>query len=225
MNIKERYESAREIYARAGIDTGKALELLASIPISMHCWQGDDVIGFEGAGGLSGGIQTTGNYPGRARNPEELMADIDKAFSLIPGKHRMNLHACYPIFEDGEQADRDKLEPKHFRKWVEFAKERGLGLDFNPTCFGHPMAVSNLTLSSPDEKVRGFWMNHCKACIRISEYFAGELGGQVLMNIWVPDGFKDVPGNRMTPRARLKASLDEILSIDYDKSKVLMSFI
>jgi len=223
MTIKERYESAREIYARIGIDTDKALELLASKPISMHCWQGDDVIGFEGAGGLSGGIQTTGNYPGKARTPDELMADIDKALSLIPGKHRINLHASYAIFEEGEQVDRDQLEPKHFKKWVEFAKERGLGLDFNPTCFGHPMAESNLTLSSPDEKVRKFWVDHCRACIRISEYFAEELGTPCLMDIWVPDGFKDVPGDRMTPRVRLRDSLDQIISMDYDKSKVLIA--
>ena len=223
MNIKERYESAREIYAKAGIDTEKALERLAATPISMHCWQGDDVIGFEGSDGLSGGIQTTGNYPGRARNPQELMADIDKVLSVVPGKHRINLHASYPIFEEGEHVDRDKIEPKHFKKWVEFAKERGLGLDFNPTCFGHPMAASNLTLSSPDEKVRRFWIDHCKACIRISEYFAEELGSPVLMNIWVPDGFKDVPADRLTPRARLKASLDEIISMDYDRTKVLIA--
>lgn len=199
MNVTERYASAREIYAKAGIDTDKALEILASVPVSMHCWQGDDVTGFEGAGGASGGIQTTGNYPGRARTPEELMADIDKVLSLVPGKHRINLHASYAIFEDGEQVDRDKLEPKHFRKWVEFAKERGLGLDFNATCFGHPMADSNLTLSSPDENVRRFWIDHCKACIRISEYFAEELGTPCLYDIWIPDGFKDVPADRMAP--------------------------
>lgn len=223
MNVTERYASAREIYAKAGIDTDKALEILASVPVSMHCWQGDDVTGFEGAGGASGGIQTTGNYPGRARTPEELMADIDKVLSLVPGKHRINLHASYAIFEDGEQVDRDKLEPKHFRKWVEFAKERGLGLDFNATCFGHPMADSNLTLSSPDENVRRFWIDHCKACIRISEYFAEELGTPCLYDIWIPDGFKDVPADRMAPRARLKASLDEIISMDYDKTKVLIA--
>ena len=149
MTLQERYEAARAAYATIGVDTDRALESLKNIHISMHCWQGDDVIGFDGAGALSGGIQATGNYPGRARNPEELMADIDKALSLIPGTHRLNLHASYAIFEDGEKVDRDKLEPRHFAKWVEFAKERGLGIDFNPTCFSHPKA-ENATLSSED---------------------------------------------------------------------------
>ena len=176
MNVKERYDEAKKVYAEIGVDTDKALETLQNVAISMHCWQGDDVIGFDQKGPLSGGIQTTGDYPGRARNPEELMADIDEALSLIPGKHKINLHASYAIFEDGEFADRDKIEPKHFRKWVEFAKERGLGLDFNPTFFSHPMVVDNLTLSSPIEEVRNFWINHGKACIRISQYFAEELG-------------------------------------------------
>ena len=171
MNVKERYDEAKKVYAEIGVDTDKALETLQNVAISMHCWQGDDVIGFDQKGPLSGGIQTTGDYPGRARNPEELMADIDEALSLIPGKHKINLHASYAIFEDGEFADRDKIEPKHFRKWVEFAKERGLGLDFNPTFFSHPMVVDNLTLSSPIEEVRNFWINHGQACIRISQYF------------------------------------------------------
>ncbi len=222
MTTKERYESAREIYKAIGVDTDAAMEALKNIPVSMHCWQGDDVNGFEGAAQLSGGIQTTGNYPGKARTPEELMADIDKALSLIPGKHRINLHASYAIFEDGEFADRDKLEPKHFKKWVEFAKERGLGLDFNPTCFSHPKA-ENATLSSEDPEIRKFWIDHCKACIRISEYFAEELKTPCAMNIWIPDGFKDIPADRTSPRARLKDSLDQIISIDYDKSKVLIA--
>ena len=150
MNIEKRYEEAKKLYAELGIDTDKALEAFDKFPISMHCWQGDDVVGFDGAGALSGGIQTTGNYPGKARTPEELMADIDKVLSLTPGKnHRINLHACYAIFEDGERVDRDKLESKHFAKWVEFAKERNLGLDFNPTIFSHPKAAG-LTLSSSD---------------------------------------------------------------------------
>ena len=156
MNIEKRYEEAKKLYAQLGIDTDKALEALDKFPISMHCWQGDDVVGFDGAGALSGGIQTTGNYPGKARTPEELMADIDKVLSLTPGKnHRINLHASYAIFEDGEKVDRDKLEPKHFAKWVEFAKERNLGLDFNPTLFSHPKAAG-LTLSSPDKEIRDF---------------------------------------------------------------------
>lgn len=155
MNTKERYESAREICGAIGVDTEAAMEQLRNIPISMHCWQGDDVMGFEGAQALSGGIQATGNYPGRARDPRELMSDIKKALSLIPGEHRLNLHASYAIFEGGEKMDKDQLEPKHFAKWVEFTKEMGLGLDFNPTMFSHPRA-ENATLSSEDPKIRRF---------------------------------------------------------------------
>lgn len=188
----------------------------------MHCWQGDDVNGFDREGALTGGIQTTGNYPGKARTPEELMADIDRALSLIPGKHRINLHASYAIFEDGEFADRDRLEPKHFKKWVEFAKERGLGLDFNPTYFSHLLAEP-FTLSSPDEKIREFWIEHGKCCIRIAMYFAEELGTPSLVNIWIPDGYKDVPADRLSPRARFKDSLDRILAGPYDKSKVYVA--
>lgn len=222
MTVKERYEAAKEIYRAAGVDTDAALEALKNIPVSMHCWQGDDVIGFDGAGTLSGGIQATGNYPGRARTPEELMADMDEALSLIPGTHRINLHASYAVFEEGEWADRDKLEPKHFAKWVEFAKERGLGIDFNPTLFSHAKA-ENATLSSEVLEIRKFWIDHVKACIRISEYFAKELGTPCTMNIWIPDGFKDIPADRTAPRARLKDSLDQILSIDYDKSSVFVA--
>ncbi|MGN0371622.1 MAG: L-rhamnose isomerase [Enterocloster sp.] len=222
MNLEERYVSAREAYRAIGVDTDAALEQLKKLPISMHCWQGDDVMGFDGVESLSGGIQATGNYPGRARTPEELMADIDKALSLIPGKHRLNLHASYAIFEDGEWADRDKLEPRHFAKWVEFAKERGLGLDFNPTMFSHDKA-ENATLSSEDPEIRRFWIDHCRACIRISQYFAEELGTPCSMNIWIPDGFKDIPADRRSPRARLKDSLDQILDMDYDRSKVLVA--
>ncbi len=222
MTIKEKYEVAREAYKGMGVDTDGALEALKKIPVSMHCWQGDDVVGFDGAGALSGGIQTTGNYPGKATTPEELMADIDKALSLIPGKHRINLHASYAIFEDGQAVDRDKIEPKHFAKWVEFAKERGLGIDFNPTCFSHPKA-ENGTLSSEIPEVRKFWIDHCKACLKISEYIATELGNPVTMNIWIPDGFKDIPADRTAPRARLKDSLDQIISIGYDRSKVYVA--
>jgi len=222
MTTKQKYESAKEIYGAIGVDTDQVLETLKAVPIGMHCWQGDDVSGFEGEGELSGGIQATGNYPGKARTPKELMQDIDKALSLIPGKHRINLHASYAVFEDGEQADRDQLEPKHFKAWVEFAKERGLGLDFNPTYFSHPKAVP-FTLSSPDEEIRKFWINHGKACIRIAEYFAAELGTPCTVNIWIPDGYKDVPADRLSPRARLKDSLDQILSVDYDKEKVLIA--
>ena len=212
------YQSAKEKYAKIGVDTEKALDTLKDISVSIHCWQGDDVLGFD-SDTLTGGIATTGNYPGRARNPEELMADIDKAFSLIPGKKKLNLHACYAIF-DGEHVDRDKIQPKHFEKWVKFAKERNMGLDFNPTFFSHPMVKDNLTLSSPDETVRKFWVEHGKRCIEISEYFANETGVPCVMNIWIPDGYKDIPADRLGPRARFKKSLDEILSVPYDKTKV-----
>lgn len=219
MTTEQRYESAKELYGKIGVNTDKAMEALKSVSISMHCWQGDDVQGFDQDGPLSGGIQTTGNYPGKARTPEELMADMDKAFSLIPGTHKINLHASYAIFADGEFADRDALEPKHFAKWVDYAKERGLGIDFNPTFFSHEKA-DEFTLSSPDEEIRQFWIRHGQACIRISQYFAEELGQPCAMNIWIPDGLKDVPADRLGPRARFKDSLDQILSIDYDKSKV-----
>lgn len=221
MNTQANYEAAKELYKGIGVDTDQAMEILKNIPISMHCWQGDDVIGFDQVGPLTGGIQTTGDYPGRARTPQELMQDMDKVLSFIPGKHKINLHACYAIFEDGEHADRDALEPKHFKKWVEFAKERGLGIDFNPTFFSHSMVKDNLTLSSPDEEVRSFWVRHGQACVRISQYIAGELGQPCVMNIWIPDGYKDVPADRMGPRKRFQESLDEILSIEYDKKKVL----
>lgn len=220
MNTMERYESAKKIYGAIGVDTDAAIKKLQDISISMHCWQGDDVHGFDSDGALTGGIQATGNYPGVPRTPQELMSDIDKVFSLVPGKHKLNLHANYAIMD--KWVDRDAIEPKHFEKWVEFAKERGLGLDFNPTLFTHPKAESGLTLSSPDKDIRRFWIDHCKACIRISEYFAEELGQPCVMNIWIPDGYKDVPADRLAPRARFKDSLDDILSIDYDKEKVLV---
>lgn len=222
MSTQTRYDEAKAMYAKMGVDTDKAIEQLKNIPIAMHCWQGDDVGGFEGAGDLTGGIQTTGNYPGKARNPEELMADMDKALSLIPGKHKINLHASYAIFPEGEKVDRDKLEPKHFAKWIEYAKERGLGIDFNPTCFSHPLAA-DATLSSENEEIRSFWIRHCQACIRISENMASELGIPVVMNIWIPDGFKDIPADRFSPRARLKDSLDQIIGIEYDKTKVYIA--
>lgn len=219
MTNKERYEAAKEMYAEIGVDTDQALEVLKKIPVSIHCWQGDDVVGFDQDGPLTGGIQTTGNYPGKARTPEELMADIDEVLKLVPGTKKINVHACYAIFGDGERADRDALEPKHFAKWVEFAKERGMGLDFNPTFFSHPKA-SEYTLTSPDEEIRQFWIRHGQACVRISEYFAEETGFPCVMNVWIPDGFKDIPADRLGPRMRYKDSLDQILSIDYDRSKV-----
>ena len=214
--MNARYESAKAIYASYGVDTEKVIEKLKTVPVSMHCWQGDDVIGFDHDGPLTGGIQTTGNYPGKARTPEELLADMDKAMSLVPGKKKINVHACYAIFEKGEFADRDALEPKHFKKWVDFAKERGLGIDFNPTFFSPPKVKDGLTLSSPDEETRRFWINHGKACIRISEYFAKETGIPCVMNIWTGDGYKDIPADRMGPRMRYKASIEEILSEPYD---------
>ena len=215
------YAEAKARYAALGIDTDAAIAKLKTVPVSLHCWQGDDVRGFDTdpTKPLTGGIQTTGNYPGRARTPEELMADIDQVLKLCPGTKKMNLHASYAIFEDGEWADRDKLEPKHFAKWVDFCKERGLGCDFNPTFFSHPKA-NGLTLSSPDEEIRRFWIEHGKACIRISNYLAEELGQPCVMNIWTGDGFKDIPADRMGPRVRYREAIDEILSEPYDFTKV-----
>ena len=215
------YEEAGKRYAELGVDSDAAIEKLKKVPVSLHCWQGDDVRGFDTdpSKPLTGGIQTTGNYPGRARTPEELMDDLDQVLSLIPGTPKMNLHASYAIFENGEWADRDKLEPKHFRKWVEFCREHGLGCDFNPTFFSHPKC-DPLTLSSPDAETRKFWIEHGKACIRISSSLAEELGKPCVMNIWTGDGFKDIPGDRLGPRIRYRESMDEILSEPYDFSKV-----
>ena len=211
------FELAKSRYASIGVDVESVLAVLAQTPISIHCWQGDDVIGFENAdGALTGGIQTTGNYPGKARTPAELMADFEKAISLIPGKKRINLHASYAVFENGEKVDRDALEPKHFKAWVDFAKKNDLGIDFNPTYFSHPMVKDGLTLSSPDEEVRSFWVRHGIACRRIAAYFAKELGTHSLCNVWIPDGLKDVPADRLGPRMRLKKSLDEIFAEKLD---------
>ena len=217
-----RYDQAKEMFACYGVDVDKAIKTLAEIPVSVHCWQGDDVVGFDKGGAASGGIQTTGNYPGRARTPEELMEDIRLAFSLIPGKKRLNLHASYAILgADEGKVDRDAYRPEHFAPWVKFAKEIGLdGIDFNPTYFSHPMVKDGLTLSSPDQKVREFWIRHGQICLKIAEYFATEMNSHCLVNIWIPDGLKDVPADRLGPRLRLKDSLDKILSIDYDKTKV-----
>ena len=217
-----RFESAKAIYAAAGVDAEKALQTLAEIPVSVHCWQGDDVIGFDGADSLSGGIQTTGNYPGRARTPEELLADITKAFSLMPGKKRLNVHACYAFLgEDKGKVDRDGYTYKHFEPWVAFAKKLGLdGVDFNPTFFAHPMMKDGLTLSSPDETVRRFWVEHGKRSLEIAAEMGKAFGKPCLVNIWIPDGFKDVPADRLGPRLRLKQSLDEMLA-SYDKEYVI----
>ncbi len=215
------YLEAQERYAKLGVDTDAAIEKLKSVPVALHCWQGDDVRGFDTdpSKPLTGGIQTTGNYPGRARTPDELMADLDMVLKLCPGTKKMNLHASYAIFEDGDWADRDKLEPKHFKAWVDFCKERGLGCDFNPTFFSHPI-FDPLTLSSPNDETRKFWIDHGKACIRISQYLAEELGQECVMNIWTGDGFKDIPADRMGPRVRYKESIDEILSEPFDFDKV-----
>ena len=215
------YQEAKSKYARYGLNTDAAIEKLKQISVSLHCWQGDDVRGFDTdpSKPLTGGIQTTGNYPGRAATPEQLMADLDMALSLIPGKPKMNLHASYAVFEEGEYADRDKLEPKHFEKWVSFCKERGLGCDFNPTFFSHEKC-DPLTLSSANEETRRFWIEHGKACIRISNYLAEELGEPVVMNIWIGDGLKDIPGDRLGPRVRYREALDEILSEPFDFEKV-----
>lgn len=221
--MSKAFDFAKEEYFNYGVEVERAMRSTAEIPVSVHCWQGDDVAGFDGAIAASGGIQTTGNYFGRARNFEELKQDITEAFRLIPGKKRLNLHASYAVL-NGEKTDRDAYRPEHFKPWAEFAESLGVdGIDFNPTLFSHPMLKNGLSLSSPDEEVRAFWIRHCKACLRIAQYFAEETGSPCVMNIWIPDGFKDVPADRLTPRLRLKASLDEILSEPYDRKKVIVA--
>lgn len=217
------YEDAKSIYGSYGIDTDAAIERTLNAPISLHCWQGDDVRGFEGATSLDGGIQATGNYPGAARNPEELLSDLRVALRLIPGVMRLNLHASYAIFKDGAFTDRDALLPEHFDAWVDFAVENGLGLDFNPTYFSHPMVKDGLTLSSPDEDVRAFWIRHGICCLRIGEYFAKRTGKKCLINFWMPDGLKEIPADRYSPRARMADSLDKILAAGYDRELVDIS--
>jgi L-rhamnose isomerase len=214
------YNEAKKKYAKIGIDTEKAIADIAKIAISMHCWQGDDVGGFETTGGASGGIQTTGNYPGKARTPEELMSDIEFALKLIPGSHRVNLHACYGVHTD-KVVDRDKLGPKQFEPWVKWAKKAGVKLDFNPTFFSHPLAADSLTLSNPDPKIRKFWIEHGKRCLEIAEYFAKELKSPCCINFWCPDGCKDEPSDRLGPRQRMADSLDKIFKARYDKKAVI----
>jgi L-rhamnose isomerase len=206
------YTEAKEIYKSYGIDTEEVLDILANKAISINCWQGDDVVGFDNPdGGAGNGIATTGNYPGRARNFEELKSDFLKAISLIPGKKRINLHACYAVFTDENPwVDRDQLEYKHFAPWVQFAKENNLGIDFNPTIFSHKKVVNGMTLSSPHADIRQFWIDHCIASRRIAEEIGKQLNDKVLNNIWIPDGFKDTPADRLAPRIRLKDALDEI---------------
>lgn len=214
------YKEAQKKYAKIGIDTEKAIKDLGKIAISLHCWQGDDVGGFETTGGASGGIQTTGNYPGKARTPQELMKDLEFALALIPGKHRVNLHACYGIHE-GKVTDRDKLSEKNFEPWVKWAKKTGVKLDFNPTFFSHPMAADGLTLSNPDPKVRNFWIKHGIQCLKIGEYFAKELKSPCGINFWCPDGYKDEPSDRLGPRKRMADSLDKIFKYKYNKKAVI----
>ncbi len=214
-NIAEAYEAARKLYAQYGIHTEDVLAKLAAIRVSVHCWQGDDVKGFLFRDQeLSGGISVTGNYPGAARTPQELRSDMEKAFSLIPGKHKVNLHAIYA--DTDEKPDLNELEPKHFQAWVDWAREQGLGLDFNPTCFSHDMSKDGLTLSHPDPEVRAFWIEHCKRSRRIGAYFGEQLGQTCVTNVWVPDGYKDTPADRMSPRQRLKDSLDEVFAEPLD---------
>ncbi|HZG86093.1 L-rhamnose isomerase [Paenibacillus sp.] len=210
-SIEKSYAEAKELYAAHGIDTDQVLKQLADIKISMHCWQGDDVRGFLFRDqALSGGISVTGNYPGAARTPEELRADLEKAYSLIPGKHKLNLHAIYA--DTDEKVDLDQLEPKHFQSWVDWAKANGLGLDFNPTCFSHPKSSDGFTLSHADPAIRQFWIDHCKASRKIGAYFGEQLGQTCVTNVWIPDGYKDAPADRMAPRQRLKAALDEVFA-------------
>lgn len=217
------YTEAKAKYGALGIDVDAAIARLKSVPVSIHCWQGDDVRGFDTdpSKPLTGGIQTTGNYPGRARTPQELMADFDVVLSLCPGMKKISLHASYAIFneENGGWVDRDKLEPKHFKPWVDYCKSRGIGADFNPTFFSHPKC-DPLTLSSPDEETRRFWIEHGKASIRISTYLAEELGQPCVMNIWTGDGFKDIPSDRLGPRRRYREAIDEILREPFDFAKV-----
>ena len=214
------YADAKKKYAKIGIDTEKALKDLAKVSISLHCWQGDDVGGFETTGGASGGIQTTGNYPGKARTPKELMSDLEFALALIPGRHRVNLHACYGVHE-GKVTDRNQLSPKNFEPWVKWAKKTGVKLDFNPTFFSHSKAADGLTLSNPDPKIRKFWIEHGIQCLKIAEYFGKELKSPCGINFWMPDGFKDEPSDRLGPRQRMADSLDRVFKSKYDKKAVI----
>ncbi|MBN2013512.1 L-rhamnose isomerase [candidate division KSB1 bacterium] len=210
--IEQAYSLAKKQYEDIGVDTDAALEILATISISVHCWQGDDVCGFESQKGLTGGgIQATGNYPGKARTAEELRSDLDMALGLIPGRHRLNLHAIYA--ETGKtHIDRDELAPEHFTNWIAWAKDKKLGMDFNPTFFSHPKADGGFTLSSRDENIRRFWINHGVICRKIAEHIGKELGTPCVTNFWIPDGYKDIPADRNAHRQLLKESLDEIFS-------------
>lgn len=210
--IAQSYTAAKARYAEMGVDTEGAMAALARIPISLHCWQGDDVGGFESAGGdLGGGLAVTGNYPGKARTPDELRADLDRALSLIPGKHRLNLHAFYGEF-GGKKVDRDQIEAKHFQSWIDWAKSNGMGMDFNPTCFAHPKAEDGFTLSHAKKGIRDFWIEHCVRSREIGAYIGKSLGSPTVTNVWIPDGFKDTPVDRLAPRQRLEDSLDKVFA-------------
>jgi len=215
--IKKAYEAARQRYAELGVDTNNAMERLGKIPISLHCWQGDDVGGFETSKGLSGGgIMATGAYPGKARTPDELRCDLAKAYSLLPGKHRLNMHACY-LETGGKKVERNEIRPEHFTNWIEWAKEQGIGMDFNQSFFSHPKAASGFTLSSYDEGIRKFWIEHGIACRRIAEHIGKQLGSACVTNLWIPDGYKDIPVDRKRSREILKDSLDKIFSVKLDR--------
>jgi L-rhamnose isomerase len=211
-SIAQSYKLAQARYAELGVDTAAAMASLAGIPISLHCWQGDDVGGFENSGeGLSGGIAVTGNYPGKARTPDELRADLDRALSLIPGKHRLNLHAFYGEF-GGKKVDRNEIKPEHFEGWIDWAKSNGMGMDFNPTCFAHPKAADGFTLSHPKKAIRDFWVEHCIASREIGAAMGKALGSPTVTNVWIPDGYKDTPVDRLAPRQRLSESLDRVFA-------------
>ena len=210
------FDLARERYAAAGVDAEEALRRLAAVSVSVHCWQGDDVGGFEGAGtALGGGLAVTGNYPGKARTPDELRADLDGALSLVPGTHRLNLHASYAE-TGGRRVERDALEPAHFRRWVDWAKSRGIGIDFNPTFFQHPLAADGFTLAHHDRAVRDFWVRHGVVCRRIGAAIGAALGTPCVTNVWIPDGYKDTPADRRAPRQRLVESLDAVFAEPLD---------
>ena len=214
--IRKAYELAKEAYTGLGVDTDEVLRRLAQVKISIHCWQGDDIAGFLFKDQqLSGGIQVTGNYPGAATTVTELRQDIEKAVSLIPGKHKLSLHAIYA--DTDEKVDLDQLEPRHFASWVEWAKKTGMGLDFNPTCFSHPMAADGFTISHKDDKVRNFWIEHCRRSRLIGEYFGRELGQKCVTNYWFPDGYKDIPVDREAPRRRMKEALDQVFAGPIDE--------
>jgi len=219
-SIEKAYSLAREQYAALGVDVESASAALANVAVSLHCWQGDDVGGFEGAEQLTGGIQATGNYPGKARTPDELRADLDQALRLIPGRHRLNLHACYAE-TDGAAVDRDALGAEHFANWIGWAKGNGMGMDFNPTYFSHPKADDGFTLSAADEGLRKFWVDHGIATRKIAEAIGRELGSPCVNNVWIPDGYKDTPADRLAPRERLRRSLDEMFAAPLDPACML----